>query len=144
MTPDNQIAAFLDGLAGQKGRDMQQLHALITATLPGQSLSFSDGKNAEAKVVANPSIGYGVFAKSYADGSTKDTFRIGLSANSAGISVYIMTLDDKTHLTRTYGAGLGKAKITGYCIKFNRLADIDPDVLQTAIRDGAGWSKARP
>ncbi len=137
MTAHAQITAFLGGLDGQKGRDIQQLHALFTTALPDQSLSFSDGKNAEGKIVANPSIGYGVFTKSYADGSTKDSFRIGLSANSSGISVYIMTLDDKTHLTRTYGPTLGKAKVTGYCIMFKRAADIDLAVLEAAIRDGA-------
>ena len=32
---------------------------------------------------------------------------------------------------------IGKASVTGYCIKFKTLNDINIDTLETAIRDGA-------
>jgi hypothetical protein len=35
---------------------------------------------------------------------------------------------------RTYADSIGKASITGYCIKFKSLKDIDLDVLVSAIR----------
>ncbi|AEE52058.1 hypothetical protein Halhy_4213 [Haliscomenobacter hydrossis DSM 1100] len=47
-----------------------------------------------------------------------------------------MGLKDKTYLTRTYGESLGKTSVTGYCIKFKKLKDINLDVLEAAIRDG--------
>ena len=72
----------------------------------------------------------------YATGSSREFYRIGLSANTTGISVYVLGLDDKTYLARTYGASIGKASVTGYCIKFTRLADINVDALQAAIRHG--------
>ena len=50
-----------------------------------------------------------------------------------GISVYVLGLDDKTYLARTYGASIGKASVTGYCIKFKRLSDVNTDSLQAAI-----------
>ncbi|WP_457256317.1 hypothetical protein [Pedococcus sp. P5_B7] len=59
-----------------------------------------------------------------------------MSANTAGISVYVLGLDDKAFLKRTYGDSIGRASVTGYCIRFKRLADIDVDVLQSAIRHG--------
>ncbi|GAA2153463.1 hypothetical protein FHX52_1728 [Humibacillus xanthopallidus] len=85
---------------------------------------------------ANPNIGYGVYTITYADRSAREFYRIGLSANTTGISVYVLGLEDKTYLARTYGASIGRASITGYCIKFTRLSVIDTDVLLAAIRHG--------
>ena len=72
----------------------------------------------------------------YADGKTRDFFRIGLSANTTGISVYILGIADKTYLAKTYREKLGKASVTGYCIKFKKLKNIDMDVLAAAILYG--------
>ena len=55
----------------------------------------------------NPSIGYGLRTMTYADGRTREFYQIGLSANSTGISVYIMGLDDRAYLAKTYGPSLG-------------------------------------
>jgi hypothetical protein len=53
-----------------------------------------------------------------------------------GISVYIMGIQDKKYLPETYGKTIGKASVTGYCIKFKTLKDINIDILNAAIRDG--------
>lgn len=87
-------------------------------------------------MVANPSIGYGSYTIKYADGKTREFYQIGLSGNTSGISVYILGIKDKTYLAQTYGKDLGKASVTGYCIKFSKLKDINPDVFEAAIRDG--------
>lgn len=129
---DNYIAAQPEPKSG----DMRALHTLITRLAPGCRLWFADGKNSEGKVVSNPNIGYGEYIIRYADGSTKEFFRIGLSANTSGISVYVMGLADKTYLARTFGTTIGKASVTGYCIKFRILKDIDLEILQAAIRYG--------
>ena len=105
-------------------------------------MSFLDGKNSDGKIVSNPNIGYGRRDLKYADGSTREFYRIGLSANMTGISVYVVGLEDKTYLSQTYGGKLGKASVTGYCIKFKTLKDIDLDVLEEAIRFGARWPRA--
>jgi hypothetical protein len=109
---------------------------------PECKLWFNDGTNEDGKVVANPNIGYGVYTITYTDGSSREFYRIGLSANSTGISVYVLGLDDKTYLTRTYGASIGKASVTGYCIKFKRLSDINAGALHAAIRDGITVDRA--
>ncbi|TMJ15913.1 MAG: DUF1801 domain-containing protein, partial [Alphaproteobacteria bacterium] len=61
-------------------------------------------------------------------------YRLGMSANTAGISLYVMGLEDKKYLTETYGRRLGKASVTGYCIKFRSVENIDMDVLEEVIR----------
>jgi hypothetical protein len=102
--------------------------------MPACKLWFLDGKDEKGKTVSNPNIGYGLQTIKYADGKTKEFYQIGLSANTTGISVYVMGIKDKTYLARTFGKKLGKANVTGYCIKFKTLKDINIDVLQTAIR----------
>lgn len=128
-----QIAAYIASQPDAKRSDLQALHNLIMDLMPHAQLWFLDGKNSEGKVVSNPNIGYGFYTITYADGSTKDFYQIGLSANTSGISVYIMGLEDKQYLARTYGTKIGKVSITSYCIKFKALKDIDVNVLREAV-----------
>ena len=104
--------------------------------MPACKLWFLDGKDDKGKIVSNPNIGYGSYTIKYADGTTREFYQIGLSANTTGISVYIMGIKDKKYLANTYGKKLGKASVTGYCIKFKTIKDINIDILQAAIRDG--------
>ena len=119
-----------------KCSEMQTLHNLVIQVFPSCRLWFDDGKNDENKIVANPTIGYGFQNIRYANGKTREFFQIGLSANTTGISVYVLGFEDKKYLAQTYGKDLGKASVTGYCIKFKSLKDINLDVLKAAIRDG--------
>jgi hypothetical protein len=59
-----------------------------------------------------------------------------MSANTSGISVYILGIEDKQYLAKTYGQKLGKASVSGYCIKFKTLKDISIEILEAAIRFG--------
>jgi hypothetical protein len=138
MDIPERVEAYLDSQPEPKQSDLRRLHRHMLAAFPESRLWFNDGTNDDGKVVANPNIGYGVYTITYADGSSREFYRIGLSANTTGISVYVLGLDDKTFLARTYGATIGKAAVTGYCIKFRRLSVIDVDVLQAAIRHGMG------
>ena len=130
------VEAYLASQPEPKQADLRQLHAMMLADFPDCRLWFNDGTNETGKVVANPNIGYGVHAINYADGSSREFYRVGLSANTTGISVYVLGLEDKTYLARTYGASIGRASVTGYCIRFRRLSSINAEVLQAAIRDG--------
>ena len=136
MKVEEQIKEYITSQPEPKRSDMQKLHQLTLQVLPGCKLWFDNGKNSENKTVSNPTIGYGFYIIKYADGKTRDFFQIGLSANKTGISVYILGIKDKTYLAQTYGKKLGKASVTGYCIKFKALRDIDVDTLVAAIRDG--------
>jgi len=136
MNVQEQIEEYITSQPEPKRSDMQELHRLVLQVLPGCKLWFDNGKNSENKTVSNPTIGYGFYTIKYADGKTRDFFRIGLSANKTGISVCILGIKDKTYLAQTYGKELGKASVTGYCIKFKSLKDIKIDVLEAAIRYG--------
>lgn len=137
MDVEAQIDAYIASQPALKRADLEVLHQLTLQALPGCELWFTDGKNSDGKVVANPNIGYGFYTISYADGTTRDFYQIGLSANKTGISVYVLGLEDKTYLAKTFGATIGKASVTGYCIRFKAIKDIDVDVLLAAIRYAA-------
>lgn len=136
MTVREQIKKYIAGQPEPKGGDLQALHRAILKIMPGRKLRFLDGKNSEGKTVSNPNIGYGSFTLKYADGSAREFYQIGLSANTTGISVYILGLKDKSTLAKTYGKKLGKASVTGYRIKFKSIKDINIDILEAAIRYG--------
>jgi hypothetical protein len=136
MNVQEQIKEYITSQPEPKRSELQALHQRTLQVLPGCKLWFDTGKNSENKTVSNPTIGYGSFTIKYADGKTRDFFQIGLSGNTTGISVYIMGIKDKTYLAKTFGKKLGKASVTGYCIKFKTLKDINIDILEAAIRYG--------
>lgn len=136
MKTREQIEAYVAGQPAAKQADLRALEKLVLEVMPKGKLWFLDGRDASGKIVSNPNIGYGTQAMTYADGSSREFYQIGLSANTSGISVYIMGLDDKTALAREFGPTIGKANVTGYCIKFKALRDIDADVLKAAVRYG--------
>jgi len=136
MNVQKQIANYIATQPEPKRSEMQELHHIILAMMPACKLWLLDGKDEKGKIVSNPNIGYGSYTMKYANGKTREFYQIGLSANTTGISVYIMGIDDKKYLSQTFGQSLGKASVTGYCIKFKKLADIKIDVLKTAIQYG--------
>jgi len=136
MNVEKQIKEYIAGQPEPKRSEIQQLHQIVLALMPTSKLWFLDGKDEKGKTVSNPNIGYGSQAIRYADGKTKEFYQIGISANTTGISVYIMGIDDKKYLIQTFGKELGKASVTGYCIKFKTLADIKIDVLRAAMQYG--------
>lgn len=143
MDIQEEINGYIESQPGTKRMDMQALHQHILNMLPGCKLWFLDGKNTEGKTVSNPNIGYGSYTMKYADGTTRAFYQIGVSANTTGISVYILGIDDKSYLSKTYGEQIGKASVTGYCIKFKKMKDINLDVLDAAIRDGVKSSSEK-
>ncbi|MEP6754428.1 MAG: DUF1801 domain-containing protein [Chthonomonadales bacterium] len=138
MNVQEQINKYLTGQPEPKRGEMQELHSRILQLLPECKLWYLDGKDIEGKTVSNPNIGYGLNNIQYADGTSREFYQIGLSANTSGISVYILGIKDKTYLAKTFGEKLGKASVTGYCIKFKTVKDIDVDILVEAILYGAG------
>ncbi len=136
MSIQKQLKEYIATQPEPKRGEMQQLHQIILALMPGCKLWFLDGKDETGKIVSNPNIGYGSQTTQNANGKTKEFYQIGISANTTGISVYIMGINDKKYLAQTFGQKLGKASVTGYCIKFKTLTDIKIDVLEAALRSG--------
>src|SRR5882762_2868122 len=136
MNIQEQIKNYIASQPEPKRSDMHELHRIILQVMPACKLWFLDGKNSENKTVSNPNIGYGLQTIKYADGTTREFYQIGLSANRTGISVYILGIKDKAYLAQTYGKKLGKASVSGYCIKFKTLKDINIDIAEEGIRYG--------
>lgn len=136
MNINSEIHNYLNSLPESKKKDMQEINNFILQQHPNIRLWFLDGKNDEGKVVSNPNIGYGEYTIQYKDGKSREFYRIGLSANTTGISVYIMGMEDKNYLAHIYGNVIGKASATGYCIKFKKLSDINFNILSEAINLG--------
>ena len=143
MNVQEQIKQYITSQPEPKRSDMQALHQIILQLMPACKLWFLDGKNSENKPVSNPNTGYGSYTIKYADGKTREFYQIGLSANTTGISVYIMGIEDKAYLAKTYGEKIGKAGVTGYCIKFKTIKDINIDILEAAIRYGVEATNER-
>jgi hypothetical protein len=136
MNVQAQIKEYIASQAELKRSDMQELHRIIQGLMPACRLWFLDGKDDKGKTVSNPNIGYGLQTIKYADGKIRDFYQIGLSANTTGISVYIMGIEDRKYLAKVYGTKLGKASVTGYCVKFKTLKDINIELLEEAIKYG--------
>ncbi|WPU92081.1 DUF1801 domain-containing protein [Mucilaginibacter sabulilitoris] len=136
MNIQEQIEKYITGQPEPKRSDMEKLHKLVLEVLPKCKLWFDDGKNSENQTISNPTIGYGLQTIIYANGKTREFFQIGMSANKTGISIYILGIKDKTYLAQTYGKKIGKASVTGYCIRFKNLKDINIIILEAAIRYG--------
>ena len=136
MNVQEQIKKYIASQPESKRSDLQELHGIILQVMPACKLWFLDGRNSEGKTVSNPNIGYGSRDHKYADGSVSEFYQIGVSANKTGLSIYILGIEDKKYLANTFGKELGKASVTGYCIRFKTLKDINTDVLEAAIRFG--------
>ena len=136
MNVQEQIREYITSQPEPKSSDMQELHGIILELMPVCKLWFLDGKNSENKTVSNPNIGYGFYTIKYADETSREFYQIGMSANTTGISIYILGIKDKTYLAKTYEKKLGKASVTGYCIKFKTLKDINIEILKEAIHYG--------
>ncbi len=138
------INEYLNTQPEPKRGEMHTLHRLILEALPECKLWFLDGKDDKGKTVSNPNIGYGIQLIEYSSGKTREFYQIGMSANTTGISIYILGIKDKEYLSKTYGKEIGKASVTGYCIKFKRLEHINVDTLMAAIRDGVEQTAGKP
>ena len=136
MNIQEQIKEYITSQPEPKRSEIQELHLLILKWIPKCKLWFLDGKNSVGKIVSNPNIGYGFQNLKYSDGTSREFYQIGLSGNSTGISVYIIGLKDKKFLAETYGKKLGKASVSGYCIKFKTLKDINITILEAAVQYG--------
>lgn len=137
-----QIDDYLSSLPTPKQDEMRQLHARVLDLMPGCRLWFLDGKDESGRTVSNPSIGYGEQAMPLAGGKQRAFYQVGISANTTGISIYLMGLKDRKALAERFGQRIGQASVTGYCIRLRSLAKVDLAVLADAIRYGVDQTSA--
>ncbi len=130
------IELHLTNLPENKSLELRNLHNLILAIEPKCKLWFDNGINEEGKVVTNPTIGYGLQTLHYAKGDPREFFQIGICATTTGISIYLIGLKDKNLLKETFSPSIGKATITGYCVKYKRFSELNPESLTKLIQFG--------
>jgi hypothetical protein len=124
-----QIQTYQETLSPEKRADLIELQKLISELFPNYPLSFHSGYDTSGKQVSNPSIGYGKYLHNYSNGTTSSMYQIGLSVNNKGFSIYLLGLSKSINIKEVFTSNIGKAKITGYCIKFNRLSEINMQIL---------------
>ncbi|MEI9853074.1 MAG: DUF1801 domain-containing protein [Sphingomonas sp.] len=86
---------------------------------------------AEPAVMWGPSIvGFGTYHYRYASGHEGDMCRLGFSPRSANLVLYVGGFPEYDALL----ARLGKYRRSKACLYLNRLADVDPAVLEEIAR----------
>jgi hypothetical protein len=143
MNVQAQIDQYISEQPQPKAEELQDLHRIVLRISPNCKLWFLDGRDRENRVVSNPNIGYGSKTMKYANGETREFYQVGLSANTTGISLYVMGIEDRKHLSNTYGGRLGKASITGYCIRFKSTKDIEIPVFEEIVANYLAGEPAR-
>ena len=85
----------------------------------------------ELAIMWGPSIvGFGTYHYRYASGHEGDMCRMGFSPRSANLVLYVGGFPEYEALL----AKLGKHKSSKACLYLNRLADVDPAVLEEIAR----------
>jgi hypothetical protein len=128
------IESYFALLSPSKKEELRTLYHLILEEMRNPPISFFDGRNEEGKIIANPTIGFGETTLHYSNGKSRNTFRIGICATTSGISIHILGLKNKNFLRDHFANRLGKAKLTGYCISFKKLNELDLEELRSFIR----------
>ena len=117
---DESPAQFIAGLSPQRrvddGRALLELFDRVTE---------------QPAVMWGPSmIGYGEMHYRYATGREGDTFRVGFSPRKSAVSLYGL---QGHHRSEELLGRLGKHRTAVSCVYVNKLADIDPDVLEQLV-----------
>ncbi len=85
--------------------------------------------------ILNGMLGYGPYRYKYASGREGDWFRVGVASNASSISLYICAADDRGWVAERYKAKLPKASIGKSCVRFQRVADLDPKALTAMLKE---------
>ncbi len=121
-TPTEYIAQ----LEEPRRKDIADLHKLIRKAVPSLKPHIQAGM-----------LAYGPFHFRYPSGREGDWFRVGVASNKAYISLYACAADDRGYVAERYKKRLPKASIGKSCVRFKRLSDLDPKVLQALLKETA-------
>ena len=113
--------------------EIQQIHSLILSLMPNGKLHFESGVSDNGKIIHNPTLCYGELDLPLSGGKTRKTFQIGLTSNATGLSIHVMGLRNKCSLKELMGHNIGKASITGYCLRMKTINDISLEALSEGL-----------
>ncbi len=111
--------------------ELEETIEWISTHYPELKKSFFDGKDSYGKVVTNPTYGFGTLTLPNSKGEI-DSFQIGVSLNSRGITISLIGIRNKLDLNQL-SLGLGAVKITKYCIQFKSFKALNHEILRKVI-----------
>ena len=118
-TPEQYITSLPDAR-----RDaVRQLHDLIRNTVPKLKPVISTGM-----------LGYGPYHYRYASGREGDAAVVGLAAQKNYYAIYVCAADAKGYVAEQYREALPKADVGKSCVRFERIEDVDFDVLRRLLK----------
>ena len=121
-TPDE----YIDRLDEPRKSEIRKLHDLIRETVPNLGPYMQSGM-----------IGYGKYHYRYASGREGDWAIIALASQKNYMSLYVTGVCEGHYVAERYKELLPKASIGKTCVRIKRIADVDADVVQRLIKEGA-------
>lgn len=118
-TPEEYIAE----LEEPRRTDIGRLHARIRDVAPSLEPHIDRGM-----------LAYGHYTYRYNTGRSGEWFVLGIASNKQYISLYASPEGVEQYADELPKANLGKG-----CIRFKRLDDLDPAVVDEVIRTSAAW-----
>jgi hypothetical protein len=113
---------YIDALDEPRRADIAALHALIRRVAPDLK-----------PVATDRGLGYGPFHYRYPTGREGDAALLGLVSNKRYISLHVLCATEGRYLAETFADRLPKASVGRSCVRFPRLAAVDPDVIEELV-----------
>ena len=121
----------IDGLPEPRRSQMQHLHDVILAALPGIDVRVTE--------YSGQLIGYGWYAYSNSRGPAGDWFTVGLANRKAYISLYAMGTRDGRYLVEVMRDRFPGTKSGRSCVNIVKPELIDDDAVQELARES--WAQ---
>lgn len=128
------IEEYFD-VAGERGDDLRHVDRIIIKTAPALKRQLFTGPSIAM-------IRYGEMDCERKSGSGVWPL-IGMAAQKQHIGLYIAAVKDGETPASHYERRLGKTNNGRNCIRFRRMADIDPEELANPVRDAVAWAEVQ-
>src|SRR3954471_21664739 len=131
MTVDgaNSVREYLASLDEQTAADSETLIAMMRRISGHEPTLWNAG-----------TIGFDTYHYKYDSGREGDGLVIGFYPRKGKTTLYLM---DGTARYADLLARLGKHTLTGYCVYFKQLADVDLSTLEQLVRESYAYVKAK-
>ena len=130
---DADVDAYLAGLSGDHRTTMQALDNVITPIMRGLSRALWTGifwGGTEQQI-----IGYGDLVQQRPGGVTVEWFWIGLAEQKRYVSLYVNATREGEYLGQRYASRIGASKAGASSLSFEKLEDVDLEVLHELATD---------
>lgn len=136
MIASTNIKSYLDSLPENTKEELTFFHQQVLEKYPNCRIWFLDGKDATGKVISNPNMGYGTITLPTKTNINREFYKLGISANSKGFSIYFMGLTDRNLIQKHLGHFFPNSKITGYCLNLKSIKNVELAILEKLILFG--------